>query len=163
MATQKKKTILAELKEKFQNAQGVFFTDYQGLDVNSMADLRAQLKETDADFTIAKNTLLEIAQDEVELEGPTATLFTYGDPIPALKVLTEFKKKFEKPAFKSGLFEGSTLSKEQIEELSALPGREVLLGKLVGLLNAPVTNFAGILKANQRNFVYALKEIAEKK
>lgn len=162
MATQKKIDQVATLKEKLSRATGVFFTQYHGLDVNTFNDLRAKLREVEAEISVTKNTLLGITDKRIKLEGPTATLFAFGDPLKALKVIQQFQKKVSLPTFKGGIFEDSLVDVATIQTLVDLPSKEVLIGQLLGMLNTPTTRLVGVLSANQRNLVYVLSEVKKK-
>ena len=154
------------LKEKIDRSKSVIFTDYQGLSAQQMSDLRLMLKDQGADATVGKNTLLKIALDsEVEeLTGPTLTVFAYEDPISSIKVLLEYAEQNEdKPVVKAGLVDGILTNAADLEVLSKLPSKEQLLAQIVGGMKAPINNFVGVLGGVQRNFVYALAEIAKQK
>src|SRR3989344_5510415 len=139
MPTSKKIDQVKVLKEKFSRSTGVFFTQYHGLDVNTLNDLRRKLTATNAELTVAKNTLLAISEKRVNLEGPTAAIFTYADPMGALKIIKDFQKKFTLPTFKGGIFENKLVDVATIETLVNLPSREVLIAQLLGMLQTPIT------------------------
>jgi large subunit ribosomal protein L10 len=159
-----------ELKEKFERALSVVLADYHGLSVSQMQELKKELKPTDAEFTVAKNTLLGRASKQAKkelpqenLEGPTAILFSFSDPIEPIKKLFEFIKKYELPTVKFGLFEGKPLTKEAVVDLSKIPDRSELYAKVVGSLNSPISGLVNTLNGNLRNLVYVLKQIESSK
>lgn len=164
MPNQKKIDLVQQLREKLSYAKGVVFTDYTGLSVPEIQELRSKLQEQEADYTVAKNTLAKRAlkeqlSQEVALEGPTALLISYKDPLSSIKALFEYIKENKIPTVKSGIFEGDLLDAAGITELSEIPSREELLGKFIGTLNAPIANFVGILQANLREFLSTLINI----
>lgn len=156
MPTVKKAGIIEDLKNKFSNANGIFFTDYHGLDVNTLSTLRTQLKDVEGEYTITKNTLLNLADPRIDLTGPTAVLITYGDPFTSLKILSKVIKDKGKPTFKGGLFENKLVTSEEIMELSKLPSKEVMIGQLLGLMQAPLSQFASVLSSLPRNLMIGL-------
>src|SRR3989344_664184 len=156
MPTVKKAGIIEDLKNKFSNANGIFFTDYHGLDVNTLSTLRTQLKDVEGEYTITKNTLLNLADPQIDLTGPTAILITYGDPLASLKILSKVIKDKGKPTFKGGLFENNLVSPDEIIELSKMPSKEVMIGQLLGLMQAPLSQFASVLGCLPRNLMSGL-------
>lgn len=164
--------IVKSLKDKVSRSKSVIFTDYLGLSAQAVNELRARMKEADAEVVVAKNTLIKVAlkdekmdisQVENDLEGPTAAIFSFTDPISPIKALYEFAKKFELPRIKSAFIEGAYNTSSQVEIIKDLPSREQLLGQVVGGLKSPLSGFVGVLGGVQRKFVYALNAIAEKK
>ena len=131
-----------------------------------MQELKKELKGANAEFTVAKNTLISRASKQSDtaipqesLEGPTAILFSFGDPLEPIKKLAEFIKKYGLPSIKLGFFEGKELSKEAVLELSRIPGRNELYAKVVGSLNFPIFCLVNTLNGNLRNLVYVLEQI----
>ncbi|MEI8355469.1 MAG: 50S ribosomal protein L10, partial [Deltaproteobacteria bacterium] len=132
---------------------------------------RNELRNASVEYKVVKNTLLELASRETGKEslsahftGPTAIAFSYDDPVAAAKVLSRFAK--EKNAIfklKAGVLSGKPLSVADIQSLSDLPSRDVLLAKLLGTMNAPITSFVGTLAAVPAAFVRALDAIRAKK
>jgi large subunit ribosomal protein L10 len=165
-----KEKIVTNLKVKLDKAAGLVLTDYHGLSVAQMQELKKELKASDAEFTVAKNTLISRASKQSDtaipqenLEGPTAILFSFGDPIEPIKKLAEFIKKYELPSIKLGFFEGRQLTKEAVLELSRIPGKNELYAKVVGSLNSPISGLVNTLNGNIRNLVYALEQIKNAK
>ncbi|HEX7456607.1 MAG TPA: 50S ribosomal protein L10 [Candidatus Nanoarchaeia archaeon] len=170
ISREEKEQIVENLKEKLEKAVSFVLTDYHGLTVPQLQELKQELKEADAEFSVVKNTLLtraskkttkEIAQEN--LEGPTAALFSFGDPIEPIKKLTTFIKKYELPNIKGGLFEKSLLSKEDVIGLSKIPSKIELYAKVAGSLNSPIYGLVGVLNANLRNLVYVLSQVSSVK
>lgn len=134
---------LGDIQKKVDRAIAIFFVHYQGLTHVQMEELRHSLSETDSEFLIAKNTLVNLAlKDKVDaserLAGPMALLLAYSDPVSPAKKLVDFAKQYELPEVKFGYFEGDLIESAQVTALSKVPPREELLGKLVGSLSAPI-------------------------
>lgn len=163
----KKEETVQILKEKLEKASSVIFTDYKGLTMTNLSDLRNKLSEQLAEFTITKNSLLELAlksnnqrlASEDQLEGPTATLFSFGDEVSPIKILVKTLKDTGKGKIKGGLLGNEALDTVKIIQLSTLPSKEELRAKTVGILAAPLQGMVGVLQGNLRNLVYALDQI----
>ena len=172
MPSDKNKQIIAGLREKIAKAKSIIVTDYTGLSSNDINSLRGNMKTNDAEIAIAKNTLMKIAlkeekiqtdQLEADLEGTTAVVFTYKDPIAPIKALFDFIKKVELPKVKAAILDGKYSNAEQVAVISALPGREQLLAQVVGGLKSPLTGIVSVLSGVQRKFVYAFGKHSVKK
>lgn len=166
MARPDKAADVAELVESFQGAAGAVLTEYRGLSVKQLQDLRRALGEN-AQYAVVKNTLTKIAATEAGVEGfddlltgPTAIAFINGDVVEAAKGLRDFAKANPALVIKGGLFEGKSLDAKEIAKLADLESREVLLAKLAGgmlasltqavqLLNAPIAQAARLAGALQ--------------
>lgn len=155
------------LTEKIGKAQSIAIVDYSGTSSNDQVKLRQDIKSAGGEMLVAKNTLIDIAVGKGKLteslEGMNAIVFSYADPVAALKKLFAFQKDSEKLTIKQGYMEDKVLSAAEVEALSKLPGKNELIGMLLRTLQAPGNNLASVLKASQRNLVYALKAIADKK
>ena len=165
-----KEEMVAELAGKLASAKSAFLADYRGLNVEQVTKLRTELRNAGAEYRVAKNTLLRLAAKGtgVEclsdyLEGPTAITIATADPVAPAKVLAEFAKTNTKFELKGGALDGKVLSVEDIKALAELPSREVLLAKMLGSLNAPVSNFVGVLAAIPRSLVQVLAAIQDSK
>lgn len=165
-ARQLKKEEIEKISEKIARAKTIVFSDYQGISANQMTGLRRKVKEAGGEFLITKNSLLKIAltknQFEIspdQLDGATATLFSFEDELAPLKQIAESVKTSQLPKYKFGFFGRDALDTVMIETLSKIPGREVLQAKVVGSLASPLYGIVGVLSANIRNLVYALNEI----
>ncbi len=169
MPSQKNIQELTELQEKVDKSQAMYFVDYQGLTHQQLEEARRELHDNDAEIAVAKNTLVNIALQKnnidvaEKLQGPNATLFAYGDGINAAKILKEFNKKYDLPKIKFGIFEGSVLDADGVLQLANLPSKDVLLAKLLGGMNAPISGFVYVLNANISKLAQVLKAIEEKK
>jgi len=159
------------LSQKLRDSKSIIFADYRGLNMSQLADLRTKLREQEAEFTITKNTLMGIAFKEVNLptppkeieEGPTATLFTFGDEIAPIKTLVKALKEAQIGKIKGGIVDGEIMDSFSVIRLSNLPGKLELRGQVVGLIASPLQGMVGVLQANLRNLVYALNQIKEQK
>lgn len=169
-----KATAVASLKESFSNSKAAFFADYKGLTVEQVNDLRKKLRAQNVQVQVVKNNLARLAVKEAKLgqesealldtvAGPTMIAFAYGDPAAAAKVINKFAEDNEAFNLKDSLLSAQRLSTKQVEELSKLPSREVLLAKMLGSLNAPVQNFVGVLAAVPRSLVQVLAAVEQKK
>lgn len=166
----KKGEIIKSLSEKFNKAEGVFVTTFSGFTVAESNEIRRLIRERNGEFKVAKNTLIRIASSNTSyenvmelVEGPTALVFAYKDPVEVAKTLNEFLKNHPSLKLRGFVIKGKVYGSEKLEELVKLPSREVLLAQLLGTLQAPLANFVGVLAAVIRNFLYVLKAIEEKK
>lgn len=155
------------LQEKASRAKSLAIVEYAGTGVNDQVKLRRQLKAVDGEFFVTKNTLIDIAlgkgQYRDSLDGMNAVVFSFGDEVSAIKALFAFHKDADKLKIKQGMVEGKVLSPEKLKELSQMPGKNELISMLLSTMKAPGNNLANVLKATQRNLVYALQAIADKK
>jgi len=163
---------VAWLREQFQQVRGLFLTDFQGLTVKEITALRAELRSRGISFKVLKNTLARLAyQDtgvaviESVLEGPRAAAWTAAEEqVPVMaKVLMDFAKTHPKMGLIGGVLNGKAVDTAGLEALATLPPREVLLGRLLGTMIAPVSAFVNTLAAIPRSFLYVLKGIEEQK
>jgi large subunit ribosomal protein L10 len=159
-----------ELSAKFQKAKAVYFTDYLGLDVASVTDLRSRFYRSEVEYRVAKNTLIKLAAEKNNIEGldefltgPTALAISYGEPTAPARVLKEFAKTHEKPTVKGILFEGQILSGEEFQRIADLPSREELLAKLAALLQSPLVKLVNTLQAPLTKMVGVLNSLKEQK
>lgn len=145
MSRADKSAAIAELAEKFRSSNAAVLTEYRGLSVAQITELRGALRGN-ATYAVVKNTLTELAAKEAgvsafdgQLVGPSAIAFVEGDPVEAAKGLRDFAKANPLLVIKSGLLDGKALSAEEITQLAALESREVLLAKLAGAMNASLS------------------------
>jgi len=167
---EKKVVVVAELSEKVGKAKALVFTNYKGLTHLQIEGFKKGLRKLDAEYAITKNRLLKRALeeknytvDETDLEQPTATLFLYGDPVGPLKELAKLIKDVQKPSIKFGFMEGQKIDEQQVVKLSTLPPKEVLLGQLLGMMNAPLTGLHRALNWNIMKFAMTMNAIAKQK
>ena len=164
----KKKEITKELHEKFLRSKVVVITDYKGLDVPTINDLRRKLREAEVEYKVAKNSLLIRASEKTDtalikdfFTGPNAVALSYEDPVAPAKVLTKFSEEHSKLEIKVGVMDGKVLDLNAIKALSALPSREVLLGQLLAVINGVPTAFARVLNAIPVQFLNLLQAVKE--
>jgi large subunit ribosomal protein L10 len=169
--TAQKQATVAELKASMDVATVAVVADYRGLTVKEMTLLRAELFKQDAQFTVAKNTLLKRAiQDspnqplEAYLSGPTAVLISRADQVQPVKTLREFLTKNKKPnEIRGGILDGKLLSPAEVDQLAKLPPLDELRAKLVGGIAYPLTGLANTLNSPLRSLVYVLDQVAKQK
>jgi large subunit ribosomal protein L10 len=154
-----------ELTERFKSATGAMFADFRGLSVKDATELRRALRQADATFAVVKNTLTRIAAREAGLEealglleGPTAIAFMAGDAVKGAKAVLEMGRKFPTLVVKGALIEGRVLGDEDARALATIDTKEVSLGKLAGMLQAPVARIMYLLQAPLQRIAYALAE-----
>jgi large subunit ribosomal protein L10 len=167
---QKKVDTAARLAEKVGRARGLYFTEYKGLTVEEITDLRRQCYQHKIDYLVVKNTFSRRVMKEQGYEfalphliGPTAICFGYADPAVPAKVLHDFSQKNEKLVLKGGIFEGKAITAKDITRIKDLPSREQALAMVVGVVFGPVQAFHNVLTAVLRDFVSVIDQIAEKK
>ncbi len=169
-----KVAIVTEVKQRLENATSVVVTEYRGLTVSEMQELRGQLRPSGARYKVYKNTLVRRAADEAGLElsdhlvGPTALAFAEpadgeerGDVVSMAKALRDFAKAHPNLIIKGGLFDGDPIDADGIRALADIEPREVLLAKLAGLMAAPMQQFAGLLQAVPREFAGLLQALID--
>ncbi len=170
MPTPRKIEAVQKLKEKLQASKCVIITEYQGMTVAEMTDLRSRLRKEEVELKVIKNRLAKIALREAGLDtmdeylkGMKAIAMGMNDPVAPAKVLVAFSKDNEKLKIVAGLMDNRRLSIDQIVELSKLPSRDVLLGRMLGSLTSPVQRLASVLHQSLAKVVYALDAVARKK
>jgi len=158
-----------EIRDKFGRCRTAILTDFRGLNVTEITQLRRKLKEQGVEYKVVKNTLTKIAIKDFDfhldeyLEGPTAIAFSYEDPVAPAKILTEFAKNYKQLEIKAGVVEGKFADKNLIGELAKMPPREQLLANVVGAIQSPLYGIVGVLQGTIRDFVYTLQAIQDKK
>ena len=170
MKIDEKKRIVEELHEKFSKSEVVILTDYKGLDVDSINDLRKKLRESQIQYQVVKNSLLIRASKDTDVElindnfkGPSAIALSFEDPVSPAKVLTKFADENEKLEIKVGVMNGKVLDISAIKALSALPSREVIIGQLLSVMNGVPTGFVRALVDIQRRLLNVIVAIKEQK
>ncbi len=170
MAKPEKVAAVAQIREDLQASQAVFVTDYRGMTVAQMTELRRKLREVGAEYRVVKNTLTRWAAAEVNAEalepllvGPTAVAFAKEDPVGAAKALNEFAKETKILEIRGGWLEGQLMTVDDVQALADLPPREVLLAQVVGGIQAPIAGFVSVLQGTLRSLVYALNAVREQK
>jgi large subunit ribosomal protein L10 len=159
------------MHERLTRAKAVFLADFRGMSVDKATTLRNELRGASVEYKVFKNTLLDRAAQGTDMEcispyltGPTSIAISYDDPVSAAKVLSKFAKDPQgKFVLKAGVLSGKLLDVKQIQALAELPSREVLLAKMLGSMQAPATNFVGVLAALPGSLVRALDAIRAQK
>ena len=161
MKRAEKEQLVSELRDKLTSAQSLYYTDFTGLNVKRMTELRRRLKRAGVEYVVIKNTLALRAVNESglvgeTLKGPTG-LVVGKDPVSAAKVLTDFAKEFEdKPTVKGGLLQGKKIDNAQLKRLASLPSREQMLADLGAGMQSPMAAFVGALNGLLYMFVGAV-------
>jgi len=160
-----KEQLVVELKEKIGGAKALYYTDFTGLNVKSMTELRRRLRKQGVEYVVIKNTLALRAVNESglvgeRLKGPTGIVVA-KDPVAAAKVITDFAKENDKrPTVKGGMFDGRAVNAAQVAKLANMPSREQMLSQLGGYMQAPMTQMVSVMNSLLSNFagvVEALK------
>ncbi len=171
MKKNQKEVQVAEMHEKLKRSKAVFLADFRGLNVEQATVLRNELRNINVEYRVFKNTLFDLAAKETDygcldefLAGPTAVAISYDDPAAAAKQLAKFSKD-AKGVFviKAGAMSGKVFSAAQVQALAELPSREVLIAKMLGSMQAPATNFVGVLAALPGSLVRVLDAIKNQK
>ena len=167
---EQKKQIVEEIRDKFSRSKVVIVTDYKGLDVAAINDLRRRLREENVEYQVVKNSLLSIASEGTdvavirdEFKGPSAIALRYDDPVGPAKVLTKFAEENKKFEIKLGAMGGKVLDPKGIKALSSLPSREVLLGQVLSAMNGVPTALVRALNDVSTRLVNVLRAIREQK
>jgi large subunit ribosomal protein L10 len=166
----KKVETVRELNDKVSRARGIFFTEFKGLTVAEMTDLRRQCYQNHVDYVVCKNTFTRMVMREHGYDqampnfvGPTGLVFGFDDPATAAKILHDYAAKNEKLILKGGIFGGKVISKKDIEAIKDLPSRDQALALLLAAINGPVQGFYNVISAIIRDFVSVVDQVAEKK
>ena len=170
MRIEEKQQIVEDLRDRFSKSVIIVVTDYKGLDVGAMNDLRRRLRAEEIEYRVVKNSLLTRAATDNDgglikdfFKGPSAVALSYDDPIAPAKVLAQFAKENDKLEIKVGVMNGKVLDATAIIALSKLPPKEVLLGQFVATLNAVPTSFVRTIAEVPRSFVSVLAAIKDQK
>ena len=168
MNRDQKAAVIERVATDIQEADAIFAVDYRGISVKQIGDLRASLREAEADFTVVKNTLTERAADQAGnehlksyLEGPTALTFVRGDVALAAKALARFARESGLLAWKGGEMDGNALTPDELEALAKLPAREQLHAQLVGTIASPLTTLVRGLAGMISGLASQLQQIAD--
>ena len=170
MRKEEKQQIAEDLRDRFSKVAIIVLTDYKGLNVTAMNDLRRKLRAEEIEYQVVKNTLLIRASEDNDValikdyfKGPNAIALSYDDPISPAKVLAQFAKENDKLEIKVGVMNGQVLDANAIRALAKLPSREVLLGQFLSALNAIPTSFVRTIAEVPRSFVGVLAAVRDQK
>jgi len=165
-----KEAYVQDLKDKLDRSSAVFITEYSGIKAVEMTGFRQTLRDNETGFKVIRNTLarraLEGRSEEMLtefLDRPVALAFSFGDAAQSAKTLVEFAKEHKELKLLGAVVSGRLVQEDEIKALATLPSRDVLIAKLLGCLNSPISGFVGVLSGVQRKFLYALRAIAESK
>jgi len=166
-----KESFVADLRERINKAPVVYLTDFTGLNVKAITQLRRSLRASGAEYVVVKNRLARLAFGDTELPnifqdmtGPTGVILGYDDVVAPAKAVTDFAKDHDKrPVFKLGILENEILQPEQIDRLAKLPPREQLLAELAGAMSAPVSMLAMALEAKLQEMAGLIDALREKR
>ncbi len=165
-----KVAVVEEITAKLNKAQSVVMADYRGLTVAKDTELRRRLRQAGVDYEVLKNTMTRRALEKAGLPsmdeflaGPTAIAFGYDDPTVPVKILSDFAKDNKQLELKAGIFGGRGYNGAQMREIANLPPRPVLLARVVGQIQWPLTGLASVLAGPVRNLAYALDAIRKQK
>jgi large subunit ribosomal protein L10 len=165
-----KASVIEDVAEQISGSEAVYAVDYRGISVPQAAELRTKLRDVDATFRVVKNTLAERAADKAGaeglkelLEGPTAMAFVRGDAAAAAKALRDFRRGTGNTLleFKGGWMNGAPISGEEIDSIAQLPSRDVLYGRLVGMVASPLTGLAAAMGGLIGGLARQLQAIAD--
>ena len=164
-----KKLIVEEIKDKLSRAKSVTFVDYNQLTVAEDTEMRRSFKKNGAEYKVYKNRLMLLALKELGikgaekyLHGTSAVAFSYDDEVSGAKIVCETAEKTKKLTVKFGLLNGNFVESKEIEALAKLPSKEVLVAKLLGTLNGPISALARVLNAPVQGLTIALNAVASK-
>lgn len=170
MSTAEKKAAVAAIKEKLSGAKVAVFTEFRGLNVHDLADLRAKLRSEGVEYRIVKNTLTKRAAHELDmesldpyLEGPTAIAFGYDDEIAPARLLAEYARRHEDLKMKCAMLGTELLDEKRLKTLASVPSKEVLVARLLGSLQSPIAGLARACNSPIAAFVNVLHRVAEQK
>jgi len=165
-----KQNIVKDLQDRFSRSKVVIITDYKGLDVTTLNDLRRLLREAQCEYRVVKNTLLIRASEQTDIslikdsfKGPNAVALSYDDPVAPAKILTEFANRNGNLEIKVGAMNGRILDTSAIKALAALPSREVLLAQLLSAFNGVSAAFVRAINNIPQRMLNVLQAISEKK
>ncbi len=161
---------LSEIKELLTGAKAVVLVDFSGLTVNKDTELRGNMRKANVTYVVYKNTLISIVAKELGidgldefLKGNTALAVSKDDAVAPAKVAVAFAKKNETLKVKTGMLDNKIISLDEVKALASLPTKEVLLAKMLGSLNAPISGLVNVLQGTIRNAVYVLEAVRKQK
>jgi large subunit ribosomal protein L10 len=167
--TAAKVTAVYDLKTRLQGVSSVFLAEYRGLTVQQLSELRRQLRAVSAEYKVVKNRLARLAVSSSDLAaiaphltGPTGFIIARDEPVAVAKTLQAFTRTVPTLALKAGIVEGQMLGPDELKALADLPSKAVLRSQLVGAIQGPLAQLAGLLERVQRDLVYILEQRGER-
>ena len=165
-----KQSMVAEVQGRFKDGTCLIMVDCRGMKVDGMTDLRVRLRQVGGRLQVVKNSYIKVATGALGmpdvsslLQGPTAVIVGQGDVAGLAKTVTEFAKENKMPVIKGGVLGAQRLQSKDIADIADLPSRQVLLAMLVGTMEAPIRNLAGVMNQKVASLLYALKAVGEQK
>jgi large subunit ribosomal protein L10 len=165
-----KKRIVEDLNSRFEKSTLVILTDFKGLDVGAVSDLRRKLKEAGVDYKVAKNTLMARASADTPIavlknffQGPNAVAISYQDPVAPAKILAKFAEDTKRLEIRAAVLNGKLIDPKEVKALAALPSREVLLGQLLSVMQGVPASLVRLLAGVPRGFLNVLTALKERK
>ena len=168
MKKSEKEQLVSELKGKMNGATALYFTDFTGLNVKRMTDLRRRFRKAGVEYVVIKNTLALRAVNEAgltgsRLRGPTGVVVS-KDPVAAAKVIADFARENEqRPALKGGMLDGQAITNEQVKKLASMPSREQMLAELGASMQAPMSMFLGAMNSLLSSFAGVMESLKQQK
>jgi large subunit ribosomal protein L10 len=169
MPSVRNQEIVKILSKKFQAMKGLILTEYHGLTVEEMSELRSRLRSFNSEYVVVKNTLSEIAFKDMNIEagenflGPIALVIENEDIVSPAKVIMDFAKTHDKLKVRAGFLDGKFIDSSFIQKLSALPSKEILIIKMLRSMNWPIISFINVLTANFSRLVIVLDAVVKNK
>ncbi len=171
MKREKKEQIVKEVSEKLEKAQGIYLTEFQGLDVAKMAELRNEFRKAGVEYKVVKNTLVEKALKNVEggdrlaegLVNTTGLAIGYDDPVVPAKIIEKFGKDNELLKFKMAAIDGSVFEADKLKELSKMLSKTENIGRVAGLVNNVISSVPMVVNAVMRDLVSVIDQVAKQK
>ncbi len=164
-----KQQVVSEIKDAIQNSKSISIVEYRGLNVSELTELRSKFRAEDVNYKVYKNTMVNIALEELGyegyeeyLKGPNGFVFSNEDMVAGPRIAADFAKDNPKLVVKAGIIDGKVVDAEGVKALAKLPTRDVLLAQVLGGLNAPIQGFANVLQGTMRSLVIALNAVKEK-
>lgn len=158
------------LAEKFSRAKAVYFTDYLGLKVSEITELRSSFYDSGVEYLVAKNTILKLAAQKNKIQGlegllsgSTAIAISYDEPVSPAKVIKDFNKENDLPSVKGILFDGDVLPGSDLGRLAKMPSKEEMLSQLISMLHSPVQKFVSTISSPMQNMLGVISNLKEKK
>lgn len=158
------------LSEKFSRAKAVYFTNYLGLKVSEITELRSSFYDSGVEYIVAKNTILKLAAQKNKIQGlegllsgATAIAISYDEPVSPAKVIKDFNEENDLPSVKGILFDGDVLPGSDLERLAEMPSKEEMLSKLISMLHSPVQKFVSTISSPMQNMLGVINNLKEKK
>lgn len=171
MPNNKNVELLKNVQDKVAKSKSILFSDFKGVSARDLTSFREDIKSKGGEVFVSKNTLLKIALKDMEgnekasesLTGQTIAVVAYEDPISTIKSFFDLSKKIENLKAKCGFFDNKFVDEKSLAEISKLPSKEELIGRLIGSMNSPVYKFVNTLNQSKSKIVYVLNSIANQK